>query len=488
MSKKKLLSFILCLAVLVSCFALTDNIPTAIGGTTAVYESAEPVCPPESDFTYRPIPTNEPTKAVITGYKGNETKIIIPESIDGLPVTNVAYSTFAKNEKITYIKLPATLIGISGNAFNLCSSLETIDIDSANEVFTVVDGVLYRKETDEASPNFGKIKSLVIFPAGKGGKFTIPYGVEAIESYAFNSCYNLTEIDMYNTVTSIGSYTFSHCWNLKSIRLSDNLHTMGVEALAYCDSLTKINLPTKLTTIGKDAVLGGIDSDSNKFYYFIDGISCTKDSFAHKYLLDQALPESIIILNNHTITDNDSGIKIIDAYDALPKDKSIDISVKEIPLEEVEALFPTRYSNAFAFEIDFICDGKAYTPDGNLVISFDSVCPDAIPSATKIYQQINNELVQVSGSAHSPFVGAQIVKGGRFIILTNDDFSLKGDVDGDGLITLSDVKTVLHATAGTFTLTYEQSLCANVDNSQDGKITTNDARKILRLAGGMSVE
>ena len=67
LSKKKLLSFILCLAVLVSCFALTDNIPTAIGGTTAVYESAEPVCPPESDFTYRPIPTNEPTKAVITG-------------------------------------------------------------------------------------------------------------------------------------------------------------------------------------------------------------------------------------------------------------------------------------------------------------------------------------------------------------------------------------------------------------------------------------
>ena len=61
-------------------------------------------------------------------------------------------------------------------------------------------------------------------------------------------------------------------------------------------------------------------------------------------------------------------------------------------------------------------------------------------------------------------------------------------MDGDGLITLSDVKTVLHATAGTLTLTYEQSLCANVDNSQDGKITTKDARKILRLAGGMSVE
>ena len=485
---KKLLSFVLCLCILISCIVFLDKMPIALSGTSGVYESVEPVTPPESDFVYKKLPINAPTKIVITGYTGPETKVIVPDTIEGLPVTNITYSAFAKNEKLTYIKLPSALLGIPGNAFTLCSSLTEIDIDSSNNIFTSIDGILYRKDTDVNSNDFGKIKTLSVFPAGKGGKFTIPYGIETINSYAFNYCYKLTEVDMYNTVTTINSYAFSHCWNLKKIRLSDNLNVLGVEALANCDSLTKIELPTNLTNIGKDAVLGTIDSNNNKVYYFTEGISCTKGSYAHQYLLDQALPPSIIDLKNHTVTDNDTGIKIIDAYNTLPKETLFDINVSPISLSEIEHLFPTRYSSALAFDINFTNNGDVFSPKSSIIISFDSVFPDAIPSATKIYQQKGDKLVLVSGSANSPFVGAQISEGGRFIILSNNDFSLKGDIDGDGTVTLFDVKAAIHASTNTLNLTPEQRLTANIDNSQDGKITTQDARKILRLAGGMNIE
>ena len=489
MNKKKLLSFILCLCVLLSGFFFNDKMPVAVGGVSGVYESKEPITPPESDFTYRKTPSNNPTKAVITKYNGKETKVIVPETLGGLPVSSISANAFSDSVNLTYIKLPASLNAISGGAFSMCSSLESFDIDSNNKIFSVTDGVLYRKDTEPDSDTYDKIVILSAFPAGRGGHFTIPYGVKTIAAYAFDHCYNLTSVDMYNTVTNINNFAFSYCWNLESIRLSDNLESLGQEALAHCDSLLRIDLPTSLSSIGTDAVLGGIDSNNNKFYYFINGISCTENSYAYKYLVKQALPSSIIIKNTHSITDNDTRIKLIDAYNTLPKNQMLDISVKEVEIKEMENLFPTRYADAYIFDIEIINnDNLPYKPDNKVIFDFTGICPDAIPSATKVYQQIGDELILVSGSAHTPFVGAQASEGGRFIILANNDFSLKGDVDGDGAVTLFDVKTAMHASIGTFILTPQQQLSANVDNSKDGKITTEDTRKILRLAGGMSIE
>ncbi len=483
MNKKKLLSLFLCLAITISCFCFIDKSSTASGATSSSYESSAPTTPKESDFKYIKTPKDNPERSIIQSYNGKETKVIIPETLDGLPVTGIAGVAFANNEKLTYVKIPATVTFISAKAFYKCSSLTGFDIDPANKAFTVVDGVLYRKGT--ASGEYSDIETLLICPTGKSGKFRIPYGVKTIGSYAFNSCYNLTRVSMYNTVTTINPYAFAYCWNLENIRLSDNLTYLGQEALSYCDSLTRIILPASLTHIGKDAVLGGLDSNtkSQKFYYFVDGIYCYKDSYAHEYLIDQALPKSIIKFKDRSITDLETGIKLIDPYKNLPENEYLDIEVKRISIKNVKDMLPTRYSKAFVYDIEITKNNKTYDPSGKVILNFDNICEGAIPSAAKVYRQIGDNLVLVSGAAHTPFIGAQISSGGRFVVLINDDFSLKGDIDGDGIVTIFDVKAALYASANTLTLTKEQAAAANVDNSSDGKITTKDARKILRLAG-----
>ncbi len=483
---KKLLSLFLCIAVLLGVFFWETNPIIAEGATPVTYESPEPVTPPESDFSYEMFSDSEEDGVIITGYSGKETKIIIPETLDGLTVVEIASDVFAGNKKLTYIKLPAGLIYLSGDAFKECFSLKKISVDKNNPDFVSVDGVIYTKDTNKNSENYGNPLVLLNFPAGKSGSFTIPYGVKTIDTYAFAWCYNLTEIKMYNTVTAINAYAFLHCWGLESIRLSDNLITIGKEALAYCESLRYIDLPSSLISIGKDALLGGIDYENNKFYYFTDGISCVKNSYAYKYILDQWLPKKIIKAKDPSLTDIDTGITVMDPYRVLPTDGILDIKITPVAISKVESLFPTRYNKAYAFDISFTLDGEAFRPNGNIIINFDKACDASIPSATKIYRVKNGELINVGGSAHLPFVGAQIERGGRFVILANNDFSLKGDIDGDGIITIFDVKAALYASSGVLTLTPQQAVAANVNNSKDGKITTSDVRKILRSAGGMS--
>lgn len=483
---KKHLCIVLSIVILLSLAFMPNNVAVAEYEETPIAQSDEPVIPDESEFTYRAIPINNPTKVTITKYTGSATKIIVPETLGGYPVQLISANAFSGNENISYIKLPKNLITIPGSAFSKCTSLTEIDVAEGNERYASIDGVLFGKETDESSENYGKPVTLRIFPTGKSTKYTIPYGTEAIGSYAFSHCYNLTDIAMYNTVTEISAYAFYYCFSLENLKLSDNLKLIGDKAFANCDSLTSLSLPATLTKIGTDAFLGGIDSSDNKFYYFTDGVKCTVDSYAYDYLVSQHLPLEVIIQKHRSITDISTGITFTDAYSILPEDKYFDISVEPVEINKIQALLPVRYAEAFAYDIKITDEnGATYTPKGHFVISFDEIGENAIPNATKIYKLTETRAICINGSPNTPFIGAQVTATGRFAVLVNNDFSTQGDIDGDGIITLYDARTALYAATGLITLTDEQKASANVDNSKDGKISTNDTRLILRHAAGI---
>ena len=67
-------------------------------------------------------------EATITAYTGDETKISIPEQIDGKIVTEIDRHAFRNCSSLKNIEIPASVIVIQSTAFEDCSSLTEIEI------------------------------------------------------------------------------------------------------------------------------------------------------------------------------------------------------------------------------------------------------------------------------------------------------------------------------------------------------------------------
>lgn len=66
--------------------------------------------------------------AVLTGYGGRDTSVVIPESVDGFPVVWIGKKAFLSNKTLRRIGLPDSLAGIGDWAFAFCGALESVTL------------------------------------------------------------------------------------------------------------------------------------------------------------------------------------------------------------------------------------------------------------------------------------------------------------------------------------------------------------------------
>lgn len=82
------------------------------------------------------------------------------------------------------------------------------------------------------------------------------YTVTAIGNYAFYNRYSSTALNCItipNTVTSIGAYAFYCCSGLTSITIPASIVFLGSHAFQYCYGLTNVRIPDSVTSIGESA-------------------------------------------------------------------------------------------------------------------------------------------------------------------------------------------------------------------------------------------
>lgn len=163
----------------------------------------------------------------INDYTGEETKLVVPEQIDGKLVTGIGKGAFYNCTSLKSIELPTGLKNIGASAFECCTSL--------------VDVKLPEGLKSMGTYAFYKCTSLI--------EIKIPIGLESISACTFEGCSSLKSAELPEGLTSIESYVFSGCIALKNVKLPDTLTHIGTSAFHGCSLLTGIELPESLESI-----------------------------------------------------------------------------------------------------------------------------------------------------------------------------------------------------------------------------------------------
>ena len=168
-------------------------------GGTANIEKLKKVAPaPEADFE---IQLREDGKSVdIIQYKGNAKTLVIPATIQGMPVMSAVGRTFAgTSEKLTSVVVSEGIEAIANDAFYGAKNLTTV---------------------------------------------VLPSTLKAIGRSAFEGCEKLQNITLPEGLVAIDRGAFANS-GLTSITLPQSLQFLEQNAFVNCDNLSEINIPAE---------------------------------------------------------------------------------------------------------------------------------------------------------------------------------------------------------------------------------------------------
>lgn len=173
-------------------------------------------------------------EVIVTGipfYNTRVVQLVIPDYLQGYPVTRIAAYAFENNVRLCSVVLPSTLKKIGEGAFSDCTALEKMTLP--NSVIEIGENA------------FGGCYALK--------SINIPKGVKVLPDYVFYGCERLTSISIPKGLTTIGVSAFGNCAALDSITLSGKLTTIGEYAFKGCTALKSITIPNSVTRIEREA-------------------------------------------------------------------------------------------------------------------------------------------------------------------------------------------------------------------------------------------
>jgi hypothetical protein len=262
----------------------------------------------QAQFTF----TTNNGAITIAGYTGPGGDVIIPDTINGYPVTVIGTNAFISHLSLTNVVIPDSVINIGPQAFAACSSLTSVitgtNIHTIGDMafytclqltnFTMPDSVtsigsrafgtcasltdvnipggvtnigvgafafcysMKAINVDVSNPFYSSLDGVLVnkdqtiliqCPGGKTGSYAIPGSITNILAAPFAGCRSLTNVIIPSSISSIGSGMFEYCQHLTGVALPNSITSIGSYAFYACASLVSITIPSSVTSIGDEA-------------------------------------------------------------------------------------------------------------------------------------------------------------------------------------------------------------------------------------------
>ena len=209
----------------------------------------------------------------ITGHTWTDATVVIPDTINGEPVTSIRSYAFYGNQ-LTLIIIPDSVTSIGDFAFynNQLTSVIIPDLVTSIGSYAFYDN---------------QLTSVII-----------PDLVTSIGSYAFYDN-QLTSVIIPDLVTSIGRSTFQNN-QLTSVIIPDSVISIGYYAF-YGNQLTSVIIPDSVTTIGNYSFY---DNQLTSVIIPDSVISIGHYAFTTNQLTSVIIPDSVTIIKRGIFADN----------------------------------------------------------------------------------------------------------------------------------------------------------------------------------------
>lgn len=434
-------------------------------------------------------------------YEGN---VIIPETVDysnrtfkvtrvgemaflSCPVTSielphsiVTVGKYAfRYSNLRSITIPNSIVSFEMGAFGGCYSLNNVIIEDDESSISMYynewqvnnssyfnncnlqsvyygRNVSYRtgEEYDGLFWNQRNLKNVVI-----GNLVTI------IGTNLFKQCSNLEEIDIPSNVLYIYNSAFEGCSSLKDIYLHDGLQSISSKAFKNCKSIEQITLPSTITSIGSEA-FSGCTSIMKICSKIMNPSNISASTFAGIVYLNSVL---FVPTGTKSLYEAATGwkdfahIEETDDFDETPSFYRINLFVTGCG--NVSICDATISNSSF---ITQIMEGDNLTlsvnPDEGYMLESITVNENEMVSSV-IDGTYTLENIQQDYDIHINFIECP---------------PIVGDVDGDGIVNISDVTALIdYILVGSEDISFE-----NADVSGNGKVNISDVTDLIDLILG----